>query len=138
MGLSGRTSSERYPIAVLRLDEHPGLRDFEINIRAKEVEKMNSRERMDTVLREKAVPDKVPHGDLMIWPEIIDALLGGETFPQEERVNYLFFWMSETMGDHFFERDRAAREMLAFDYTHVFPSENWKKIDSPRDGSDIY
>ena len=99
---------------------------------------MTSRERMNAVLWDKVVPDKVPHGDLMIWPELIDALLGGETFSEEERMNYLFFWMSKTMGDHFFERDKTAREMLAFDYTHVFPSENWKKIDSTSDGSEIY
>jgi len=99
---------------------------------------MTSKERMSAVLQKKVVPDKVPHGDLMIWPELIDAILGGETFPEESRENYLYFWMSQAMDDHFFERDKAVREMLAFDYTHVFPSENWEKVDLSPEGSDIY
>ena len=96
---------------------------------------MNHRERMTAVLWGKKVPDKVPHGDLMIWPELIDALLGGQTFG--ERKNYLHFWMSETMDDRFFERDKRAREMLGFDYTHVFPSENWREIGKTSEGMTI-
>ena len=97
---------------------------------------MTHKERMTTVLRDKKIPDKVPHGDLMIWPELIDELLGGETFSENEKMNYLYFWMSETMSDHFFERDKKVREMLGFDWTHVLPGENWQKTGKDPEGHD--
>lgn len=99
---------------------------------------MNHRERMLTALYRQGLPDKVPHGDCMIWPEVIDAILGGETFSEDEKnKNYLFFWMSQAMSNRFFERELKVREMLGFDWTHVLPRETWVKIGENSEGHPI-
>ena len=98
---------------------------------------MNHKERMLTVLYREGLPDKVPHGDCMIWPEIHDKILGGNTFAKGESLNYLAYWMSEDLSDHFFYRDLKTREFLGFDWTHVLPSEHWKKVDKQNNSVEI-
>lgn len=94
---------------------------------------MNHKERMTKSIFKKEIPDKVPHGDCMIWPQIHDKILGGSTFENAEKVNYLEYWMSENFDNHFFERDLKTRNFLSFDWTHVFPTEHWQIIDRDKD-----
>ena len=96
---------------------------------------MTHKERMLAVLYEKKIPDKVPHGDVTVDPKIAQAVFG-ETIP-EEHGNFLVYWMTEPFSDRFFERHRALREFLAFDFAHVFPREPLKKAGETKEGYPI-
>jgi uroporphyrinogen decarboxylase len=76
---------------------------------------------MLTVLYEKKIPDKLPHGDVTVDPKIAQAVFK-EQIP-EEHGNFLVYWMTEPFSDRFFERHRRLREFLGFDFAHVFPRE---------------
>jgi uroporphyrinogen decarboxylase len=82
---------------------------------------MTHKERMLTVLYEKKIPDKVPHGDVTVDPAIAQGIFG-DKIPEEEG-NFLVYWMTESFSDRFFERHRRLREFLGFDFAHVFPRE---------------
>lgn len=93
------------------------------------------KQRMLTALRRDGLPDKVPHGDIMVHPKIVNKLLGTESIKEEE--NFLVYWMTEKFSDEFFERQLKVRELLAFDYTHVFPREPIKTIEINKSGHEI-
>jgi uroporphyrinogen decarboxylase len=96
---------------------------------------MDHKERMLTAIYERGVPDKVPHGDVMVDPKVMSKLLGCQVLP--EYVNYLIFWMTEPFDDDFFNKELRVREMLAFDFAHVFPREPLKKIGENEEGYPI-
>ena len=96
---------------------------------------MNHKERMLTVLYRKGLPDKVPHGDVMIDPKVVNKLLGTKPIAEEE--NFLIYWMTEKFSDEFFRRQLEVRELLAFDYAHVFPREPIEKIGETAEGKEI-
>lgn len=96
---------------------------------------MNHKERMLTVLYRNGIPDKVPHGDCMVDPIVVNKLLG--TKPIEEEGNFLVYWMTEKFSDEFFKRQLRVRELLAFDYAHVFPREPIKTIKKTAEGHEI-
>lgn len=89
---------------------------------------MNRFERMKSAITRKRLPDKVPHGDCMIWPQLHDKILGGNTFKDYSKINYLAYWMSEEFDEDFFIRDKKTKEFLNFDWVHIFPTEKWKLI----------
>lgn len=96
---------------------------------------MNHKERMLAVLYRDKLPDKVPHGDIMVNPKIVNKLLG--TKPIEEEENFLVYWMTEKFSDEFFRRQLEVRELMAFDYAHVFPREPFKTIKKTKEGHEI-
>jgi uroporphyrinogen decarboxylase len=96
---------------------------------------MTHKERMLTVLWDKELPDKVPHGDVTVDPKIAQGVFG-EKIPEEEG-NFLVTWMTETFNDRFFERHRRLREFLGLDFAHVFPREPLTKIGETPEGYPI-
>lgn len=98
---------------------------------------MNHKERMLTVLYREGLPDKVPHGDVMIDPKVVNSLLKKETVGNEEETNFLVYWMTEKFSDEFFNRQLRVRELLGFDYAHVFAREPLIKIGEDAKGREI-
>jgi uroporphyrinogen decarboxylase len=96
---------------------------------------MTHKERMLTVLYEKNIPDKLPHGDVTVDPKIAQAVFK-EQIP-EEHGNFLVYWMTEPFSDRFFERHRRLREFLGFDFAHVFPREPLTKAGETEEGYPI-
>jgi uroporphyrinogen decarboxylase len=96
---------------------------------------MTRKERMLTVLYEKKIPDKLPHGDVTVDPKIAQAVFK-EQIP-EEHGNFLVYWMTEPFSDRFFERHRRLREFLGFDFAHVFPREPLTKVGETKEGYPI-
>jgi len=99
---------------------------------------MNHKQRMTAAILRKGIPDKVPHGDCMIWPQVVDRILGGESLTAgQKKRNFLHYWTTQTFSQHFFERDLAARIFLGFDWTHVFPREIWEPVGTAENGMPI-
>jgi uroporphyrinogen decarboxylase len=96
---------------------------------------MTHKERMLSVLYDKKIPDKVPHGDVTVDPKIAQAVF--KTQIPEEKGNFLVYWMTESFSDSFFERHRKLREFLGFDFAHVFPREPLKNIGQTKEGYPI-
>ena len=96
---------------------------------------MTHKERMLSVLYEKKIPDKVPHGDVTVDPKIAQGIFG-DTIP-EEKGNFLVYWMTESFSDRFFERHAKLREFLGFDFAHVFPREPLNQIGETKEGYPI-
>ncbi len=96
---------------------------------------MSHKQRMKTVLSRNNLPDKVPHGDIMIHPIVVNKLLGTKSIKEEE--NFLVYWMTEKFSDEFFKRQLRVRELLAFDYAHAFPREPLKIIKKNEIGQEI-
>ncbi|TFG62902.1 MAG: hypothetical protein E4H36_06920, partial [Spirochaetales bacterium] len=96
---------------------------------------MTHKERMLTVLWDKKIPDKLPHGDVTVDPAIARKVFG-ETIP-EEQGNFLVYWMTEKFSDRFFDRHLRLREFLGFDFAHVFPREPLIKIGETPEGYPI-
>ena len=96
---------------------------------------MTHKERMLSVLYDKKIPDKVPHGDVTVDPKIAQAVF--KTQIPEEKGNFLVYWMTEPFSDRFFERHRRLREFLGFDFAHVFPREPLTKIGDTKEGYPI-
>ncbi len=96
---------------------------------------MNHKERMLTVLFKEGLPDKVPHGDVMVDPIVVDKLLKKEAILKEN--NFLVYWMTENFSDEFFERQLKIRELLSFDYAHVFPREPLETVRKDDRGREI-
>jgi len=93
------------------------------------------KERMLTAIYERDIPDKVPHGDVMVDPKVMGKLLGCQVLPED--INYLIFWMTESFTDDFFKKELMVREFLGFDFAHVFPREPLKKIGENEEGFPI-
>jgi uroporphyrinogen decarboxylase len=96
---------------------------------------MTHKERMRTVLWDKEIPDKVPHGDQTVDPQIARDVFKEEI--PEEKGNFLLYWMTETFNDRFFERHLRLRELLGFDFAHVFPTESVKDLGHNDEGHPI-
>jgi uroporphyrinogen decarboxylase len=96
---------------------------------------MTHKERMLSVLYEKKIPDKVPHGDVTVDPRIAQQVF--KTQIPEERGNFLVYWMTEPFSNRFFERHRQLREFLGFDFAHVFPREPLTKMGETKEGYPI-
>ena len=96
---------------------------------------MTKKERMLTVLLEKELPDKLPHGDVTVDPKIAQGVFGN-TIP-EEKGNFLVYWMTEPFSDRFFDRHLKLREFLGFDFAHVFPREPLKQVGENEHGHPI-
>ncbi len=96
---------------------------------------MTHKERMLSVLYEKEIPDKVPHGDVTVDPKIAEGIFG-DRIP-EEKGNFLVYWMTESFSDRFFERHSKLREFLGFDFAHVFPREPLTRMGETDEGYPI-
>ncbi len=96
---------------------------------------MTHKERMLSVLYDKKIPDKVPHGDVTVDPRIAQAVFKSRI--PEETGNFLVYWMTEPFSDCFFERHRRLREFLGFDFAHVFPREPLEKAGETPEGYPI-
>ncbi len=81
---------------------------------------MTHRERMKNSFMLKEV-DKLPHGEQMIHDQLVAGILH-EDLP-EDGNNALSAWMKETLSDANFSRHLRAREVLGFDWVHLFPIE---------------
>jgi len=81
---------------------------------------MTRRERFERSLHLQEV-DKLPHGEQMIHDELL-AKLTGQQFP-EDHQNALSKWMKELLPADNFERHKKVRELLDFDWVHLFPIE---------------
>ena len=96
---------------------------------------MTHKERMLTVLLEKELPDKLPHGEVTVDPRIAQAVFGDKI--PEEKGNFLVYWMTEPFTDRFFDRHLKLREFLGFDFAHVFPREPLETIGENEHGHPI-
>lgn len=96
---------------------------------------MNHKERMLTAVYEHKIPDKVPHGEVMVDPKIISKIIGKKVLP--DNINFLFFWMTETFSDDFFKNELDVRNFLGFDFAHVFPREPLEIIGKDKNGYNI-
>lgn len=81
---------------------------------------MTRRERFERSLKLMEV-DKLPHGEQMIHDELL-AKMTGEHF-HNDHENALSKWMKELLPEENFQRHKAVREMLNFDWVHLFPIE---------------
>ena len=81
---------------------------------------MTKRERFRNSLLLKEV-DKVPHGEQMIHDELVAKIT--HQYFKEDSENALTKWMCETLPEENFHRHKKVREMLNFDWVHLFPAE---------------
>jgi len=81
---------------------------------------MTRRERFERSLRLQEV-DKLPHGEQMIHDDLCAAFTK-QSFPEDSH-NALSKWMKELLPDNNFKRHREVREVLNFDWVHLFPIE---------------
>lgn len=80
---------------------------------------MNSRERILKTLN-GIIPDKVPKGDVMYHPKIIDEALGLKA--KKDYGNALAAWMYEVMSPQEFEKQLNFRKLINCDLIAVFPT----------------
>ena len=81
---------------------------------------MNRKERFEKSLRLQEV-DKLPHGEQMIHDELL-AKLTKQPLPGDHD-NALANWMKELLPADNFERHKVVRDLLGFDWVHLFPIE---------------
>lgn len=81
---------------------------------------MTHRERMKRSFMLEEV-DRLPHGEQMIHDLLVAKILH-EGLP-EDGDNALSAWMKETLSDANFSRHLRARQVLGFDWVHLFPIE---------------
>jgi hypothetical protein len=99
---------------------------------------MNSKERMENSFLLQEV-DKLPHGEQMVHDELLAALLHEPL--EDDHENALYKWMKVTLSDENFDRHRRGREVLGFDWVHLFPIEPMVSLsekDGKRFGTDIW
>lgn len=81
---------------------------------------MNKRERFRNSLLLKEV-DRMPHGEQMIHDELLAKITHDEFSRDSE--NALLKWMCEVLPEENFQRHKKVREMMNFDWVHLFPAE---------------
>ncbi len=87
---------------------------------------MNSKERVLKTLN-GIIPDKIPKGDVMYHPKIIDEALGFE--PKKDYGNALAAWMYEDMDLQEFNKQLKFRNLIKCDLIAVFPTFSLSEIE---------
>jgi uroporphyrinogen decarboxylase len=93
---------------------------------------MTKRERFRNSLYLKEV-DKLPHGEQMIHDELC-AKITHEYF-DDDHTNALLKWMCQLLPEQNFQRHKKVREMMNFDWVHLFPAEPLQDITMKPDGN---
>ena len=81
---------------------------------------MTRRERFERSLRLQPV-DRLPHGEQMIHDDLCAAFTRKRF--SEDSHNALSKWMKELLPENNFQRHKEVRELLDFDWVHLFPIE---------------
>jgi uroporphyrinogen decarboxylase len=92
---------------------------------------MTRKERFKNALLLKEV-DKLPHGEQMIHDELLAKILHQPL--ERDHDNALSKWMKETLEPENFERHKRVRELLNFDWVHLFPIEPNVETKQPENG----
>jgi len=95
---------------------------------------MTKRERFKNSLLLKEV-DTLPHGEQMIHDELLAKIMHQPL--QDDSKNALVKWMCETLPEDNFQRHRKVREMLNFDWVHLFPAEPLEIVEKNENGRTI-
>jgi len=90
---------------------------------------------MRKALKREGLPDKVPHGEVMIDDSLVERITGIKISAPDRNSNV--YWACNPLSESEFQAHLRAREVLGCDFVVVFPEQGLRVVGRSEDGYQV-